>query len=119
MVTLAATRVFRGALPGARVRLVGGDSGQVEHEQFVDGVALAPSERVTSRRSRRRPDVGLLSLRPAEANAKPEAHYVDRDDFRLGADIDARRRRLSQGTITARRDQRSIVKGERPCVPTT
>ena len=41
----------------------------------------------------------MLSLRPAEANAKPEAHCVDRDNFSLGADIDARRRRLSQGTI--------------------
>src|SRR5262245_30580249 len=42
----ANTRVFRVALPGARIKLVGGDSGHVEHEQFVDAVVLAPSERV-------------------------------------------------------------------------
>ncbi len=42
----ANTRVFRVRLPGARVKLVGGDSGRVEHEQFVDDVILAPSERV-------------------------------------------------------------------------
>ncbi len=42
----ANTRVFRVALPGARIKLVGGDSGHVEHEQFVDDVTLAPSERV-------------------------------------------------------------------------
>jgi FtsP/CotA-like multicopper oxidase with cupredoxin domain len=42
----ANTRVFRVALPGARMKLVGGDSGHVEHEQFVDDVVLAPSERV-------------------------------------------------------------------------
>src|SRR5947208_13927540 len=42
----ANTRVFKVALPGARIKLVGGDSGQVEHEQFVDNVVLAPSERV-------------------------------------------------------------------------
>jgi FtsP/CotA-like multicopper oxidase with cupredoxin domain len=42
----ANTRVFNVALPGARMKLVGGDSGHVEHEQFVDGVILAPSERV-------------------------------------------------------------------------
>jgi FtsP/CotA-like multicopper oxidase with cupredoxin domain len=42
----ANTRVFKVALPGARVKLVGGDSGHVEHEQFVDDVVLAPSERV-------------------------------------------------------------------------
>jgi FtsP/CotA-like multicopper oxidase with cupredoxin domain len=42
----ANTRVFRVALPGARIKLVGGDSGHVEHERFVDDVILAPSERV-------------------------------------------------------------------------
>src|SRR3954468_5251007 len=42
----ANTRVFRVQLPGARMKLVGGDSGRVEHEQFVEEVVLAPSERV-------------------------------------------------------------------------
>lgn len=42
----ANTRVFNVALRGTRMKLVGGDSGRVEHEQFVDSVILAPSERV-------------------------------------------------------------------------
>jgi FtsP/CotA-like multicopper oxidase with cupredoxin domain len=42
----ANTRVFKVALPGARMKLVGGDSGHVEHERFVEEVILAPSERV-------------------------------------------------------------------------
>jgi FtsP/CotA-like multicopper oxidase with cupredoxin domain len=42
----ANTRVFKVKLPGARMKLVGGDSGRVEHEQFVDETVLAPSERV-------------------------------------------------------------------------
>jgi FtsP/CotA-like multicopper oxidase with cupredoxin domain len=42
----ANTRVFKAALPGARMKLVGADSGRAEHEQFVDEVILAPSERV-------------------------------------------------------------------------
>jgi FtsP/CotA-like multicopper oxidase with cupredoxin domain len=42
----ANTRVFRVQLPGARMKLVGGDSGRCEVEQFVDDVTLAPSERV-------------------------------------------------------------------------
>ena len=42
----ANTRVFKVKLPGVRMKLVGGDSGHVEHEQFVDDVILAPSERV-------------------------------------------------------------------------
>src|SRR5918995_2766729 len=42
----ANTRVFNVALPGARLKLVGGDSGRYEREEFVDSVILAPSERV-------------------------------------------------------------------------
>lgn len=42
----ANTRVFNVALPAARMKLIGGDSGRVEHDQFVDSVILAPSERV-------------------------------------------------------------------------
>ena len=41
----ANTRVFNVPLPGARMKLVGGDSGRVEHEEFVSEVLLAPSER--------------------------------------------------------------------------
>ena len=46
MTNTANTRVFRVQLPGARMKLVGGDSGRHEVEQFVDDVTLAPSERV-------------------------------------------------------------------------
>jgi len=41
----ANTRVFKVKLPGARLKLVGGDSGRVEREQFVEELVLAPSER--------------------------------------------------------------------------
>ncbi len=41
----ANTRVFDAAFPGARMKLVGGDSGRCEHEELVDSVVLAPSER--------------------------------------------------------------------------
>jgi FtsP/CotA-like multicopper oxidase with cupredoxin domain len=41
----ANTRVFNVALPGARMKLVGGDSGRYEREEIVDSVILAPSER--------------------------------------------------------------------------
>jgi FtsP/CotA-like multicopper oxidase with cupredoxin domain len=42
----ANTRVFKVVLPGLRMKLVGGDSGHVEQEEFVEEVVLAPSERV-------------------------------------------------------------------------
>jgi FtsP/CotA-like multicopper oxidase with cupredoxin domain len=41
----ANTRIFNVAVPGARMKLVGGDSGRYEHETFVEDVLLAPSER--------------------------------------------------------------------------
>jgi FtsP/CotA-like multicopper oxidase with cupredoxin domain len=42
----ANTRVFNLSLPGARMKLVGGDSGRVEREELVESVVIAPSERV-------------------------------------------------------------------------
>jgi FtsP/CotA-like multicopper oxidase with cupredoxin domain len=42
----ANTRVFNVALPGAEMKLVGADAGHYEHEEIVDEVLLAPSERV-------------------------------------------------------------------------
>ena len=45
LVNTANTRVFNVGIPGARMKLVGGDSGRYEHEQMVDGLILAPSER--------------------------------------------------------------------------
>ena len=54
----ANTRVFNVCLPGARMKLVGGDSGRVEREEFVNEVLLAPSERAV---------VDVVSDRPGEA----------------------------------------------------
>ena len=53
----ANTRVFNVTLPGARMKLVGGDSGHYEHETFVEEVLLSPSERYV---------VDVLFERPGE-----------------------------------------------------
>ncbi|HET6395159.1 MAG TPA: multicopper oxidase domain-containing protein, partial [Blastococcus sp.] len=45
LVNTANTRLFDVALRGARMKLVGGDSGRYERETFVDDVLLSPSER--------------------------------------------------------------------------
>jgi FtsP/CotA-like multicopper oxidase with cupredoxin domain len=42
----ANTRVFNVTLPGAEMKLVGGDSGHYEREEIVDQLLIAPSERV-------------------------------------------------------------------------
>jgi FtsP/CotA-like multicopper oxidase with cupredoxin domain len=41
----ANTRVFKVALPGARMKLVGSDGGRYEREVWVEDVVIAPSER--------------------------------------------------------------------------
>ncbi|HWL66483.1 MAG TPA: multicopper oxidase family protein [Actinomycetota bacterium] len=45
LVNTANTRIFNFGLRGARMKLVGGDSGRYEREVFVDEVMLSPSER--------------------------------------------------------------------------
>jgi FtsP/CotA-like multicopper oxidase with cupredoxin domain len=42
----ANTRVFNVTLPGARMKLVGADAGHYEHEELIEEVLLAPSERI-------------------------------------------------------------------------
>jgi FtsP/CotA-like multicopper oxidase with cupredoxin domain len=69
----ANTRVFNLTVPGARMKQVGGDSGRVEHEEFVEGVVLAPSERAV---------VDVLVERPGELYL--EHHTPDRT-YRLAA----------------------------------
>ena len=69
----ANTRVFNVTLPGARMKLVGGDSGRVEQEEFVQQVVLAPSERVV---------VDVLVESPGELAL--EHHTPDRT-YRLAA----------------------------------
>jgi FtsP/CotA-like multicopper oxidase with cupredoxin domain len=63
----ANTRVFKVVLPGARMKLVGGDSGHVEHEAFVEDVIVAPSERVV---------IDVLFEKPGELSL--EHHTPDR-----------------------------------------
>jgi FtsP/CotA-like multicopper oxidase with cupredoxin domain len=66
----ANTRVFNVAVAGARMKLVGGDSGRVEREELVDEVLLAPSERAV---------VDVLFREPGEAvleHRTPEQTYA-------------------------------------------
>ena len=69
----ANTRVFNVTLPGARMKLIGGDSGRVEHEELVDQVLLAPSERVV---------VDVLVESPGELALE---HHTPKRTYRLAA----------------------------------
>ena len=102
----ANTRVFKVALPGARMKLVGGDSGHVEHETLVEDVVVAPSERVvvdvlfedagSVTLEHRTPDrvYSLATVQVAEERAEPdlrEAFVV----LRTNADMAAERERVA------------------------
>jgi FtsP/CotA-like multicopper oxidase with cupredoxin domain len=66
----ANTRVFRVGLPGTKMKVVGGDSGRYEHEEFVDELVLAPSERAV---------VDVLFEQPGEVvleHRSQESSYV-------------------------------------------
>jgi FtsP/CotA-like multicopper oxidase with cupredoxin domain len=102
----ANTRVFKVALPGARMKLVGGDSGHVEHEQLVEEVILAPSERVVVdvlfeeagelTLEHRTPNrvYPLATIHVSEESAEPslEAQF---DALRTNADMVAERERIA------------------------
>jgi FtsP/CotA-like multicopper oxidase with cupredoxin domain len=65
----ANTRVFNVVIPGARVKLVGADSGRYEHEEFIEAVLIAPSERVVV-------DVRLDAAGPLEiVHRTPDREY--------------------------------------------
>jgi FtsP/CotA-like multicopper oxidase with cupredoxin domain len=102
----ANTRVFKVALPGARMKLVGGDSGHVEHEAFVESVILAPSERVvvdvlfdqagelTLEHHTPERVYPLAAIRVSEGRAEPSLE----DQFevlRTNADMVAERKRIA------------------------
>jgi FtsP/CotA-like multicopper oxidase with cupredoxin domain len=102
----ANTRVFKVKLPGARMKLVGGDSGHVEHEELVEEVIVAPSERIVVDALFDRPGDLMLEhhtpgrvyplamIAVAEERAEPslESEY---EALRTNADLAAERERIA------------------------
>ena len=102
----ANTRTFRVAVPGARMKLVGGDSGRVEQEQVVEDVVLAPSERVVvdvlfdeagdMTLEHRTPDrvYSLATVHVADERVEP-SFEADFEVLRTNADMAAERERIA------------------------
>src|SRR5918912_1274312 len=99
----ANTRVFNVALPGAQMKLVGADAGHYEHEEIVEEVLLAPSERVVV--DVLFPDAGALELRTPERTyglasitvsaEQPERSFADAfAELRTNADMTTARERI-------------------------
>ena len=77
LVNTANTRVFNVTIPGARMKLVGGDSGRYEHEQFVDAVDAGPLRAGRRRRAVRRTrdgDPGTPHPRPGLPAGRDHRH---------------------------------------------
>ena len=104
----ANTRVFNLRVPGARMKLVGGDSGRVEHEELIAGVVLAPSERAVVdvlvdqpgelHLEHHTPDrtYQLATLTVAEDEAGPSAAAGGFEQLRRAPELDAERRQLDR-----------------------
>ena len=103
----ANTRVFNVALPQARMKLVGADSGRYEREEFVEEVLIAPSERVvvdvlftdpgTARLEHRTPKhtYQLAAITVVDEEADPPL-AGDFERLRTNPDMAGERRRVEQ-----------------------
>jgi FtsP/CotA-like multicopper oxidase with cupredoxin domain/YHS domain-containing protein len=102
----ANTRVFNVRIPGARLKLVGGDNGRLERETFVEEVLLAPSERAVvdvlfERAGRlaiehRTPDttyvLGMVDVREQSVDRSYAAEF---STLRTAPDLEAERPRIA------------------------
>jgi FtsP/CotA-like multicopper oxidase with cupredoxin domain len=105
LVNVANTRIFNLAIRGARMKLVGGDSGRYEREELVDEVLLSPSERATidvlfgnpgevhleHRTPDRTYDLGSFRVLPGKQGAAPEEFY----DLRVDPELAGKRKALA------------------------
>jgi FtsP/CotA-like multicopper oxidase with cupredoxin domain len=73
LVNVANTRLFNVSIPGAGMKLVGGDSGRYEREELVDAVLLAPSERA------------IVDVLFAEPGTFAVEHNTPTSSYHLGA----------------------------------
>ena len=67
----ANVRTFNVAIPGARMKLVGVDSGRVEQEQFVENLLISPSERL------------VVDVLFEQAGELPLEHRTPQNSYRL------------------------------------
>jgi FtsP/CotA-like multicopper oxidase with cupredoxin domain len=102
----ANTRVFKVGVAGARMKLVGGDSGHHEREEIVEDVILAPSERIVvdvlfdqpgeATLEHRTPErtYPLAAITVEEERAEPELDQ-EYEALRVNQDISAERERIA------------------------
>lgn len=118
LINAANTRTFDFAIPGARMKLVGGDNGRVEKEQLIDGVILAPSERavvdvlfhrpgvlsVEHRTPNRVYDLGKVVVEEGQTDVTPSADQF----WTLRHSAELAQARMSLGSEITRPPDKSI-----------
>jgi FtsP/CotA-like multicopper oxidase with cupredoxin domain len=106
LVNTANTRVFNVAVRGGRMKLVGGDSGRCEHEELVESVVLAPSERAVvdvrfdavgdaaleHRTPERTYQLAAITVRDGAVDPGPTAAF---DTLRVNPEMVAERHRIA------------------------
>jgi FtsP/CotA-like multicopper oxidase with cupredoxin domain len=106
LVNTANTRIFNFGLSGARMKLVGGDSGRVEREEFVEEVLLSPSERaivdvlfeeegeitLENRTPEKTYELGRFTV-AGEAESEAAASF---DELRVDPELSAERERIER-----------------------
>jgi FtsP/CotA-like multicopper oxidase with cupredoxin domain len=102
----ANTRVFKIGFAGARMKLVGGDSGRHEREEMVEDAILAPSERVVvdvlfdqpgeATLEHRTPErtYPLATITVEEERAEPQLER-EHEELRVNEDFSAERERIA------------------------
>jgi len=108
----ANTRVFNVGLDGARLKLVGGDSGRYEREELVETVLLAPSERAVVDVLFEAPGVAMLQHRTPDRTYTLARFDVEGDpagsgpreafgELRTSAELAAERKRIEPSLAAA------------------
>ena len=117
----ANTRVFNVTLPGAQMKLVGADAGHYEHEELVDEILLAPSERVVVdvlfaaagelELEHKTPDRTYRLAAITVADEEPEESFADAfSNLRTNRDMSELRERIEPFFESAGR-QDTLVRG--------
>lgn len=103
----ANTRVFNVGMRGARMKLVGGDSGRYERELLVDAIVIAPSERIVVDVLFDRPGLATLEHRTPRrtyelatiavgAETAAPVYLTEFEQLRTNADMGSERARMAE-----------------------
>jgi FtsP/CotA-like multicopper oxidase with cupredoxin domain len=123
LVNTANVRVFNIRLPEARMKLVGGDNGRVEREEFIEEVLLSPSERAIVDVFFEHAGQYLLEHRTPErtyplatviVQAQPSEHSFAQEFFTLRMSLELEAERVKLADTDRQPDKTLAIVAEMP-----